>query len=272
MEPAYYDEYYDNEREHWWFRARESILRCQLERLIASGTLPARPRILNIGAATGRSSEWLGELGDVVSLEYDGECCRLTRERTSLEIVEGSILDLPWDDGTFDVACAFDVIEHVEDDVGAVAEMQRVCRDGGILFVTVPASPMLWSEHDEINRHYRRYRIPALKSLFSGCDVLMCSGFNSLLFVPIAAHRLVRRLGDWMRPRGDRPLQSDFSRSRFPAVDRLLEGMFRAENLWLRRGFELPWGVSAMVIARRIGEPRAVGSSSDKHFVTGSHS
>jgi SAM-dependent methyltransferase len=249
MEPAYYDEYYRNEREHWWFRARESILRRQMERMISIGRIPSRPRILNIGAATGRSSQWLGDLGDVVSLEYDGDCCRLTRERTGLEIVEGTILDLPWESDSFDVVCAFDVIEHVEDDAGAVSEMKRVCRKNGILFVTVPASPLLWSEHDEINHHFRRYRIGELKDLFKGCDLLLCSGFNSVLFVPIAAHRVIRRMVDRLVGERSRPLKSDFSRSQFSALSGLLETIFRSESLWLSRGIGLPWGVSAMIIA-----------------------
>jgi len=252
MESAYYNEYYRNEREHWWFRARESILRRQMERMISIGTLPSRPRILNSGCATGRTSQWLAELGDVVSLEYDKDCCQLTRERTGLEIVEGTILDLPWECGSFDVVCAFDVIEHVEDDISAVAEMKRVCRKHGILFVTVPASPMLWSEHDEINHHFRRYRIGELKALFKGCDVLLCSGFNSLLFVPIAVHRVVRRLADSLSQQLQaKPLKSDFSRSQFFAFNGMLENIFRSENLWLSRGIGLPWGVSAMIIAAR---------------------
>jgi SAM-dependent methyltransferase len=250
MEPAYYDEYYRNEREHWWFRARESILRRQMERMISEGRIPSRPRILNIGAATGRSSQWLRELGDVVSLEYDGDCCRLTRERTGLELVEGTILDLPWESDSFDVVCSFDVIEHVEDDNGAVAEMNRVCRKNGILFVTVPASPLLWSEHDEINHHFRRYRIRELKALFKGCNLLLCSGFNSLLFAPIAVHRVARRMADCLRMERNRKLKSDFSRSQFPTFNGLLETVFRLENIWLSRGIGLPWGVSAMIIAR----------------------
>ncbi|NBT14062.1 MAG: class I SAM-dependent methyltransferase, partial [Planctomycetia bacterium] len=183
--------------------------------------------------------------------EYDGDCCRLTRDRTGLEIVEGTVLDLPWEDDSFDAVCAFDVIEHVEDDAGAVAEMKRVCRRGGILFVTVPASPLLWSEHDEINHHFRRYRIGQLESLFKGCDTLLCSGFNSLLFAPIAVHRVVRRIMDRLSPPRNRPLKSDFSRSQFSALNGLLESLFGLESLWLSQGIGLPWGVSAMIIARR---------------------
>lgn len=251
MDAAYYGEYYRNEREHWWFRARESILRGQIERARRSGLVPARPRILNIGAATGRSSEWLADFGDVVSLEYDADCCRLTRDRTGLDVVEGSILELPWPDESFDLACAFDVIEHVEDHVTAAREMRRVTRPGGMLFVTVPAYRFLWSEHDEINHHFRRYTPRELRQLFADCEIGLCCGFNSVLFAPIAAQRLMQRFARAVRPRRDGPLRSDFTRSRLPAVEPALEWMFRSERLWLDRGVGLPWGVSAMLVARR---------------------
>ncbi len=251
MDPAYYSEYYRNEREHWWFRARESILRGQLQRARRLGRIPSRAKILNIGAATGRSSEWLAEFGDVTSLEYDADCCRLTRERTGLDIVEGSILELPWPDASFDLACAFDVIEHVEDHVLAAREMRRVVRPEGMLFVTVPACSYLWGEHDAINHHFRRYSLRELRRLFQDCEIVNCCGFNSLLFAPIAAHRLTRRLIDAVRPRRERTLQSDFNRSRFPFLDPMLEGLFRAERGWLDHGYGPPWGVSAMLIATR---------------------
>mgnify|MGYP006285755559 CR=1 FL=1 len=251
MDPAYYGEYYRNEREHWWFRARESILRGQLRRARRSGRMPDKARILNIGAATGRSSEWLGEFGDVTSLEYDSDCCRMTRERTGLDIVEGSILELPWDDQSFDLACAFDVIEHVEDHALAAREMTRVVRSGGMLFVTVPACGFLWGEHDAINHHFRRYDLQQLRSLFRDCDIVTCCGFNSVLFAPIAAHRLTRRLIDMVRPPRGGALRSDFARSRFPILDPLLELLFRSERAWLDFGYGPPWGVSGMLIARR---------------------
>jgi SAM-dependent methyltransferase len=251
MDPAYYGEYYRNEREHWWFRGREEILRGQLERARRFGTIPRNARILNIGAATGRSSEWLGEYGVVTSLEYDADCCRLTREWTGLDIVEGSILELPWPDESFDLVCAFDVIEHVEDDILATREMKRVVRIGGILLVTVPACSYLWCEHDSINHHFRRYSIRELRRLFCDSDILNCCGFNSLLFVPIAAHRLTRRLIDMVRPRNNRTLQSDFNRSRFPLIEGILERVFRTERCWLDLGYGPPWGVSAMLVATR---------------------
>jgi SAM-dependent methyltransferase len=250
VDPAYYQEYFHNEREHWWFRARERILRSQVQRAVSENYLPKRPRILNIGAATGRSSQWLAEFGDVVSLEYDADCCRLTRARTGIDVIQGSVLDLPWSNQAFDLTCAFDVIEHVDDDTTAASEMRRVTRSGGMLFVTAPAFRFLWSEHDVINHHFRRYTPTELRRLFSDCDIQLCCGFNTILFLPIAAHRMLSPLFNAVIRR-ETALRSDFTRARIPIVEPMLQAIFGFERTWLDRGIGPPWGVSAMLIARR---------------------
>ena len=81
----------------------------------------------------------------------------LARARGVGEVLAGSVMDMPFDDATFDLAVSLDVIEHLEDDVGALHELRRVTKPGGALLVTVPAYQWLWSGHDEINHHHRRY-------------------------------------------------------------------------------------------------------------------
>ena len=167
MDKNYYKEYYHLEREHWWFQARGKILLKHLKCVFQG---QPNIRILNIGAATGRSSELLMQLGDVTSVEFDTDCYEFSRDFVKIPIVQGSILDLAFSDDTFDLVCAFDVIEHVEDDTLAVSEMRRVCKPGGVMCVTVPAFMFLWSEHDVVNHHFRRYTSPILRGLFLGKD------------------------------------------------------------------------------------------------------
>jgi SAM-dependent methyltransferase len=103
-------------------------------------------------------------------------------------VVDGSLEALPFPDGEFDLAVCLDVLEHLDDDRGALAELRRVVRAGGALVVTVPAHPRLWSRHDEANHHRRRYTRPTLRAAAEagGWSVRRLTHFNSLL-LPVAA-------------------------------------------------------------------------------------
>jgi len=242
MDKAYYREYYDLERKHWWFRARSEILMSHLRRLLDGRT---DLWILNVGAATGRSSELLRELGRVVSVEYDADCCAFTRSRTDLELMQASILDLPFASGTFDLVCAFDVIEHVENDARGVTELSRVCRPGGFVCLTVPAFSFLWSRHDEVNHHYRRYTRAQVQVVASpsGLQPVFHTYFNFWLFFPIAGFRLLSRIFPG-KPRED--AGSDFFSVQNSLLDRMFYGIFRSETAILRTGVRFPVGVSIL--------------------------
>ncbi len=110
------------------------------------------------------------------------------RERGA-QVVLGQVGSLPFADSTFDLVCAFDVVEHVDDDDGALSELSRVARPGGTLLVSMPLHPLLWSPFDEFVGHKRRYE-PAL------------------LLAKLAQHCLVveRSAGFGMQPRSSRLL------------------------------------------------------------------
>jgi len=166
MEKSYYIEYYHLERNNWWFKARMDILRSQVVK-IANGRKDLN--ILNVGAATGASSLMLQEFGTVTSIEYDEDCFAFTKERVNIPLEIGSILDIKYPNNHYDLVCAFDVIEHVEDDQKAASELIRVCKNNGYVLVTVPAFNFLWSEHDEINHHFTRYTRKKFTQLFVYC-------------------------------------------------------------------------------------------------------
>ena len=187
MQQDYYKEYYDLERQNWWFLAREKIISNFIQKLIIDKTLKNQDlKILNVGCGPGRSSEYLSSFGNVVSIEYDKECCDFAAEKTGLEIINGSITALPLEDDSFDLVCAFDVIEHVENDQLAVSEMKRVTKKNGLVYITVPAFMSLWSHHDVINHHYRRYKLNEIKKIYkqqNQGEILFNYYFNFFLFV-----------------------------------------------------------------------------------------
>lgn len=193
MDREYYQKYYEFEKNHWWFRARAEILKDYIRKQF----LPtANYKILNVGAATGGSIEWLSQLGEVTSLEFDPECVLFIKEHLKVDILEGSILSLPFAENSFDLVCAFDVVEHVQNDQIAVRELARVCRTKGSVLITVPAHMRLWSQHDVVNQHYRRYTVESLmkilKELPNG-KIRFISYFNYHFYFPIL---LVRKMNN----------------------------------------------------------------------------
>lgn len=244
MDKNYYVEYYKLERENWWFKARLEIIRSQIKR-IAKGR--HNLKILNIGTATGATSIMLQEFGSVKSIEYDKDCYEFVKQRLDIDLEQGSILDLQFRDEEYDLVCAFDVIEHVEDDKKAVAEMLRVCKSEGNIMITVPAFNFLWSKHDEVNHHFRRYTWAMLKPLFNSEKVVFHSYFNSILFFPITAVRLLGKLIPLKRKGSG----SDFGLVNSAVLNNVFYRIFKVENIFLSSRISLPFGISLMAIAKK---------------------
>ena len=247
MDRNYYSQYRRLELSHWWFRGRELILQRLLRRHLTKAALGSALKVLNVGAATGRTSEWLREFGAVSSVEYDAECAAMAEEFTGMPMMVASAEQLPFDDNAFDVVVAFDVIEHIDNDAGAVSELLRVCKNSGIVFVTVPSFPFLWSEHDEINHHFRRYRRGELAKLFENCEHRQSSYFNSWLFPLISLVRLAKKFTPKKSPRDSSP-QSDFEMNIHPWLNSMLTRLLSSEAFAFAVGLKLPFGVSEFYI------------------------
>lgn len=85
----------------------------------------------------------------------------------------GSIVELPFKDGEFDLVAAFDVVEHVEDDLRVFAELTRVLRENGRLIVSVPLHPKFWTVFDDYVGHARRYEPSALLQLLANHNLVV---------------------------------------------------------------------------------------------------
>lgn len=243
MDRNFLDDYFKMEREHWWFRVREGIILDQFRSSVYKGE-PLN--ILNVGAATGRSSEILESFGNVQSIEYDVPSYQFCRDVLKLKIDQGSITELPYYDDSFDCVCAFDVVEHVEDHQKALIELFRVCKPGGKIFITVPAFMSLWSNHDVVNHHFRRYRKQQMLDLFSanGGRLLRTTYFNFFLFIPIFLVRSLQRI--FFRKKQEE-LKPDNDMIESGLINTIFQSIFSFERSLVKK-MNFPFGVSLMVV------------------------
>jgi SAM-dependent methyltransferase len=250
MDKLYYKEYYKLEREHWWFKARLGILELLTHQLRYK--IKNSPKILNAGAATGATSIMLKKYGDVLSLEYDEDCATFLSEILDEKVLNNSLTNLPIDQESLDLVCAFDVIEHIEEHEEAIKEVNRVLKCDGYIFLTVPAFNFLWSKHDEINHHFRRYKLKDLKKILkeNGFIVEYSSYFNFFLFFPIFIIRLFSKVLP-TKKRAD-STGSDFEKFSSTVINKLLYKIFLSESALLKRKMNLPFGVSAIIIGKKI--------------------
>jgi SAM-dependent methyltransferase len=180
------------EDRHWWYRGRRTVL----EEVVRGLGLAPGARILDAGCGSGRNMLELARHGQVTGVELSELSASLARERRVGEVVGGSVLAMPFEPGHFELAVCLDVIEHLEDDLAALRELRRVIAPDGALLITVPAYPWLWSGHDVVNHHYRRYTRRTLQSVAerAGWRQVRTTYFNSLLLPVAIALRVLDRL------------------------------------------------------------------------------
>lgn len=186
---------------HWWWRAREAFVLSRLERLRRNEDDPRPWKILDIGCGAGSWFPRLDRFGEVAGVEPDPNAALGSSQRGRIRIAE---LNAEFRaEPARDLILLLDVLEHIEDDLGALRAVARSLRPGGRLILTVPALPALWSAHDEINRHYRRYLAPGLKSILAaaGFEVEILRYFYHWTLIPILARRFIRPAGSGLPAR-----------------------------------------------------------------------
>jgi SAM-dependent methyltransferase len=239
---------------HWWYRGRRQIIRAELDRL----PLPPDARVLDAGCGSGRTLQDLRAYGEVSGIELSELAVSRARERELGEVHVGRVEELPWEDRVFDLVTCLDVLEHTPDDIIVLQELRRVTKPGGWLLLTVPAYPVLWSTHDVVNHHYRRYTRRALRRAATGAAwrVDRLTSFNSLLLPAAAAVRVSQRYR--LRNHNDHVSELRVGPHWLNGV---LEQPLRLEAAVLRRGYTLGAGLSLLAVLENLaGAPgRASG-------------
>jgi SAM-dependent methyltransferase len=195
MDRSVYDIEAKVEETHWWFVGRRDLFGRELKR---AGVAPSATAVLDIGCSTGTNLRMLRKAGfeRVLGLDANPDAVRSCSAKGLGPICQADVCAMPFPDGSFDLAIASDVIEHIDDDAVALREIARVLRPGSLLLLTVPAFSSLWGLQDRVSHHRRRYRLAPLRSQLEaiGLRPLRMFYFNYLLFVPIwLGRRLIER-------------------------------------------------------------------------------
>ena len=239
MEREVYEAMAEHDERHWWYRARRQVVAELIRRKVP---LPKVAKLLEIGCGTGHNLPMLGEFGQVEALEVDPIARGMAEKRLGRTVLSSPLPALEGvPDDTYDMVAALDVVEHIPDDKAALEGISRVLKPGGKLLMTVPAHQWMWSAHDVVNHHQRRYSKRDFKRLVNESPLKLESiGYlNSLLF-PLA---LAQRLASKLTGKEDANLAP-------PAepINQVLERVFALERRVIGR-IPLPPGLSLFAVA-----------------------
>jgi SAM-dependent methyltransferase len=241
MDRIVYDRMAAHDSHHWWYRARRDILADYIAR---EAKLPASARILEIGCGTGHNLPMLARFGDVDAIEIDEAARAIASERLGKPVGVAPLPALTGvERGAYDMVAVLDVVEHIEDDVAALKAMAECLKPGGCILIAVPAHQWMWSAHDVVNHHKRRYSKATLDAAIrkAGLRHNGLSWFNSLLFPAAVAARLAGKLTG----------KDDSDDSPPPKLlNTVFETVFRVERHLVGR-VPLTPGLSILTLARK---------------------
>ncbi|TLP39622.1 class I SAM-dependent methyltransferase [Arcobacter arenosus] len=190
MESFAYKDIQNQEKNHWWFKARREIIREKLNKL----NIKKDSTILEIGCGTGGNIPMLKKYGKVYAIEMDDYAIEISSKH-NIQIKKASFpIENPFEN-KFDLICMFDVLEHIENDIVALEQIKKMLTKDGILIITVPAYTWLYSTHDKFLHHKRRYTLSKIESLVKNkFEIYEKTYFNTLLFPAIVIARFIDKI------------------------------------------------------------------------------
>lgn len=180
------------EKYHWWWEGRRKLVTSLLKDYEVK-------RVLDIGCGTGETLIYIKKMypqSKVYGIDSSRKAVGYARSRGLKNIHHADATKLPFPSSSFDTVLLLDVMEHIKDDELVMKELKRVLKKSGVAIITTPAVPWIWSKHDTMQGHVKRYMKRDFKRLAekSGMELSFISYFNLFLFVPIALIRLVSNL------------------------------------------------------------------------------
>jgi SAM-dependent methyltransferase len=232
------------EDSHWWFVGRRAILETFLKQIIQDPTSKIQnPKILDVGCGTGANLEMLAQFGSAEGVDVSDDALEFCRKK-GLTVQKGLAETLPYEDESFDVTTALDVVEHLDDDIAGLKEMHRVTKAGGYSLIFVPAFMWLWGVQDDISHHRIRYTRAQITERLetAGFTVERATYANFTFFAPVLGGRTLMRITG-IKPESENNIN-------ISALNGFFGKIFSAERFWLKK-LNFPFGVSIVVVARK---------------------
>lgn len=242
MDEAVYQNHYEVQEKHWWFKAKKQIIMSMIRQY---ANLSSTKKVLDAGCGTGLMLNELKAIGEVSGMDFSDDAIQFSQKKFAGVIKKGELpSNIPYANNSFDLLIALDVVEHIEDDVGALTALRNLLTPQGLAVLTVPAYMFLWSDHDVVNQHKRRYTLSEFETKIkkAGFKIEKISYYNTFLFLPAFLVRTVNKLLN--RHSGtDTDLPGKLTNF-------ILFKIFNLEKFFLKY-INFPFGVSVIAVVRK---------------------
>ena len=232
------------EDSHWWFVGRRLILESFLREIVQKIRTPhSALRILDVGCGTGANLEMLQKFGAAEGVDVSDEALEFCQSK-GLKTHKGLAEKLPFADESFDLVTALDVVEHLDDDLAGLREMNRVLKPGGRTLIFVPAFMWLWGVQDDVSNHRIRYTKKQIveRLRLANFEIERATYANWTFFAPILAGRFLMK-ATGLKPESENNINVS-------ALNGVFGQLFGAERFWLKN-FNFPFGVSIVITAKK---------------------
>lgn len=243
--PVLFQQYAALEENHFWFIGRGEIIRDAVRK-----QFPFAPNMLEIGCGNGAVLAELGRNFPGMKLcgadAYLQGLAYAAKRTPAARLYQMDATRMPFRE-EFYLVGAFDVLEHIEDDTGALLQMFNTCKPGGGIVLTVPQHPLLWSRTDEYAHHKRRYTRKELVSKVeqAGFRVQRVTSFVSLLLPMMMLSRIMQR----NHVRQQDSIDTGFRIAK--PLNKLLGWVLGLERIAIKFGISFPVGGSLMLVATK---------------------